>query len=83
MGPGTLFRERGRSGVGGRAPKASVHKNIVFSPNMNRYDARALYGEETTFCETWAEVLAILEQKHGASAKVCVLPCGAIQYGGG
>ena len=35
MGPGTLFRERGRSGVGGRAPKASVHKNIVFSPNMS------------------------------------------------
>jgi len=84
MGPGTLFRERGRSGVGGRAPKpTAVHKNIVFSPNMNRYDARALYGEETAFCKTWPEVLAILEQKHGASAKVCVLPCGAIQYGGG
>ena len=80
MGPGTLFRMRGsRSGAGGvvRQTKAL---DIVFSPGLNRHDVRAQIGAHVQFCKTWPEVIATLERKHGATAKVCVFPCGSIQY---
>ena len=82
MGPGTLFKKTAKSGIGGRLNSIPPVQRIVFSPNLNVYDARALFGEGVTFCKTWPEGLRILERKHGASAKVCVFPCGAIQYGG-
>ena len=81
MMPGTWFRTRGRSGVGGRVRRVQV-REVVFSPNLNKYDVRAQYGEQTIFCKTWPEVLGVLEQAHGGSARACVFPCGAIQHGG-
>ena len=39
-----------------------------------------MYGEQIQFCQTWQDVLAILEKKYGASATVCVFPTGAMQY---
>ncbi len=80
MGPGTLFRMRGtRSGTGGTTRRARG-LDILFSPGMNRYDVRDQFGPHVQFCRTWDEVIAALRSKHGASAKVCVLPCGSIQY---
>ncbi|MFP3897635.1 MAG: lactate racemase domain-containing protein [Anaerolineales bacterium] len=80
MGPGTLYRERHiRPEVDDRPPK---HR-FIFSPNMNKYDARSLYGEEAIFCKTWDRLMETLMEIHGTSARACVFPCGAIQYGGG
>jgi hypothetical protein len=47
---------------------------------MNQYDVRAQYGDTTTFCKTWEELIATLERMHGPSPRVCVFPCGAIQH---
>jgi nickel-dependent lactate racemase len=86
MGPGTLFRMRGgRSGSGGTA-RQNRRIDFIFSPGMNRYDVQAQFGRradvglDLQFCKTWAELMEALERKHGASAKVGVFPCGAIQY---
>ena len=82
MGPGTLFRRISRrSGVGGRTSKAPQVRRIVFSPNLNKYDVHAQFGEEVIFCKTWSVVLDTLKKAHGA-AQVCVFPCGSIQHGG-
>jgi hypothetical protein len=81
MGPGTLFRNRGRSGTGGSDRGVPEIRRIVCSPNLNKYDVRAQFGESTIFCRTWLEVLEILEREHGSAARVAVFPCGAIQYG--
>jgi hypothetical protein len=56
-------------------------REIVFTPNMNRYDVRAQFGPDAIHYRTWPEVLADLERHHGASTKACVFPYGAIQYG--
>jgi hypothetical protein len=82
MGPGTLFKLRGRSTTGGREREAGKVKRIVVSPNLNKYDVRAQFGEEVVFCRTWEQARALLEADHGPQARVCVFPCGAIQYGG-
>ena len=85
MGPGTLFRNRGRAGTGGHGEAARNRprvNRIFFSPNMNKYDCRAQYGEETLFCKTWAAVLEALDGRYGPSPEVAVFPAGAIQYGG-
>ena len=82
MMPGTQFRTRGRSGVGGRERPVPQVRQVVFSPNLNKYDVRALFGEHVIFCKTWPEVLAVLKEAHGGSARACVLPCGAMQHGG-
>ncbi|MBC7237189.1 MAG: DUF2088 domain-containing protein [Chloroflexi bacterium] len=83
MGPGTLFRQRAqRSGTGGRVTRVPVVTRVIFSPNLNKYDVRNQFGEEAIFCKTWPEVLQVLQDKHGAQAKVGVFPYGAIQYGG-
>lgn len=82
MGPGTLFKLRGRSTTGGRERDAGRVKRIVVSPNLNKYDVRAQFGEEVVFCRTWEQARALLEADHGPQARVCVFPCGAIQYGG-
>lgn len=81
MGPGTLIRLR-TTGIVTRAvgDADSIHR-VVFSPGMNRYDARALFGEGVQFCKTWPEVLEVIQQRHGATARACVFPCGAMQYG--
>jgi hypothetical protein len=39
-----------------------------------------MYGEQIQFCQTWPDVLAILENKYGSSARICVFPTGAMQY---
>ena len=82
MGPGTTFRTRGRSGVGGRIRPVPQVRQIVFSPGMNKYDVRAQFGEHVLFCKTWPDVLTILQREHGESANVSVFPYGAIQHGG-
>jgi len=82
MGPGTTFKLLARSGVGGGVSPIPQVRQITFSPNMNKYDVRAMLGEDMLFCKTWPEVIAILEREYGESARVCVFPCGAIQYGG-
>jgi hypothetical protein len=80
MGPGTLFRNRGhRSGTGGTTRRARG-LDMLFSPGMNRYDVRDQFGPEVQFHKTWDALIAALQSKHGTQAKVCVLPCGSIQY---
>jgi nickel-dependent lactate racemase len=82
MMPGTTFRLRGtRSGTGGSEGREAKVQQIVFSPNLTRYEAKALFGEEAVLCKTWDETRALLEQTHGAKTKVAVFPTGAIQYG--
>ncbi len=81
MMPGTLFRERGRMQAQAYAHAAPKIRQILFSPGLTRYEARAQFGEETTFYKTWPEVVADLERTYGASAKVCVFPCGAMTHG--
>ena len=80
MGPGTLYRMReARSGTGGTLRRART-LDMIFSPGMNRYDVRDQFGPHVQFYKTWRELIAALESKHGAAARVCVLPCGLIQY---
>ncbi len=82
MGPGTTFRMRGtRSGTGGTVRRAKG-LDYIFSPGLNRYDVDDQFRgrEQIQFCKTWTELIAALERKHGPSAKVCVFPCGSIQY---
>jgi nickel-dependent lactate racemase len=78
MGPGTQLRLQQLA-----AQEGKVHwAGILFSPNLHPVDARAMYGERIQFCQTWSEVRMILEEKHGAAARVCVFPAGAMQYTG-
>jgi nickel-dependent lactate racemase len=80
MGPGTLFRMRGtRSGTGGTT-RRTKGLDMIFSPGLNRYDVRDQFGPHVQFYKTWDELIAALKSKHGAVAKVCVLPCGSIQH---
>lgn len=80
MGPGTLFRERGRTGRARRGGKTPP-QTVVFSPGLNKWDVVDLFGEDAVFFKTWPEVVAYLESKHGASPNVSVFPYGSIQYG--
>jgi nickel-dependent lactate racemase len=80
MGPGTMFRTRGRSGTGGRTRNIRGSMGIIYSPNLNQYDVRAQLGDRAQFCKTWDQLIETLKGKHGSSAKVCVFPCGAIQH---
>ena len=56
--------------------------DYIFSPGLNRYDVDDQWKgrEQIQFCKTWADLIAALERKHGTSARVCVFPCGSIQY---
>jgi len=81
MGPGTLFKEMGRTRAAAHAAEQPRLRELVFSPNMNRYDVRAQFGPDTIFCKTWSEVLADLEQHHGPGTRACVFPSGAMQHG--
>jgi nickel-dependent lactate racemase len=76
MGPGTQLRLRQLAAQEGKVKWAG----ILFSPNLHPADTRAMYGKQIQFCRAWPEVLAILENKHGTSARVCVFPTGAMQY---
>lgn len=81
MGPGTLFKERGRARMAAEGAERQRPREIVFTPNMNKYDVRAQFGPDVIHYRTWPEVLADLERHHGPAAKACVFPYGAIQYG--
>lgn len=82
FGPGTQLRERGTgSGFGGRARGRDDTRQILFSPNLTRYEVRSLYGDQVIFCKHWDEVIGVLEEIHGSSLRVGVFPCGALQYG--
>ena len=86
MGPGTLFRMAGkRSGTGGTVRQAK-ELDFIFSPGLNRYDVQAQFGSRADigarlqFCKTWDALIEALVAKHGPNARVCVLPCGSMQY---
>jgi hypothetical protein len=88
MGPGTLFRMAGRrSGTGGTV-RQSKGLDFIFSPGLNKYDVQAQFGSRVDigsalrFCKTWETLIDALVDKHGPSARVCVLPCGSMQYAG-
>jgi nickel-dependent lactate racemase len=81
MGPGTLYRLRHIRPQ--RRDDRPPTQQFVFSPNMNKYDVRSLYGDEAIFCKTWDQLMERLTEIHGPSPRACVFPCGAIQYGGG
>lgn len=82
LGPGTYLRTKRGTGRGAwPVGDAKDVQAIVFSPGVNRQDVRSLYGDDMPLCQTWPEVLEILQRRHGGSAKVCVFPCGAMQYG--
>jgi hypothetical protein len=77
LGPGTELRRQMLDN-----PRAKVHwADVVYSPNLGREDVRGLYGERAAFCRTWPQVIALLEKRHGRSARVTVFPCGAIREG--
>ncbi len=84
MGPGTIFRQRARESIGaamtGGTSGELRARNILFAPGVNAREVRLLYGEQYTFCKTWDAVRAVLEERHGASARVCVFPYGALQH---
>lgn len=81
MGPGTLFKERGRARAAAGGVERPPMREIVFTPNMNKYNVRAQFGPDVIHYRTWAEVLADLERHHGPGTKACLFPYGAIQYG--
>ena len=81
LGPGTLLRGRGDSGFGGRTGARPEAQQILFSPNLNRYDVRSLYGDRVRFCKTWNKVIEVIATRHGDSPRVAIFPCGALQYG--
>jgi lactate racemase len=87
MGPGTFFRQRTRASVGaamtGGKAKEIQARNILFAPGVNAREVRVLYEDQYLFCKTWEEVRATLEERHGASARICVFPYGALQHAAG
>ncbi len=70
LGPGTALRGK---------PGRRTERTILFSPGVNKWDCRSLFGDDVIFCKTWAAVLAELEKHHGAGAEVAVFKAGAIQ----
>ena len=70
LGPGTALR--------GKPGKRST-RTILFSPGINHWDSKLLFGEDTIFCKSWPEVIEQLQKYHGAEAAVDVFPAGAIQ----
>ncbi len=70
LGPGTALRGK---------PGRPARRTILFSPNINKWDAALLFGEGVIFCKTWEAVLSELEKHHGAGAKASVFPAGALQ----
>lgn len=70
LGPGTALRGK---------PGRPARRTILFSPNINNWDAALLFGEGIIFCKTWEAVLSELEKHHGPGAHVSVFPAGALQ----
>lgn len=87
MGPGTFFRRRTGRQVGaaltGSTAQEVQARNILFAPGVNAREVRLLYGDQYMHCRTWAEVVAALVAHHGATARVVVFPCGALQHAAG
>lgn len=90
QGGQTLHQLRGRFGTdyGGRiyAP-VSIYKRIgnvgriiAIAPQLSRYDRDTIGPpEKTTVCDTWAEALAELAERHGTGTKVGVYPYAPLQ----
>ncbi len=91
MGPGTIFRQRtgrqvGAALTGSGAKEVQAHGDptaILFAPGVNAREVRLLYGDQYIHCRTWDEVLPILQERHGPTAKVGVFPYGALQHAAG
>ncbi|MFH1084504.1 MAG: lactate racemase domain-containing protein [Chloroflexota bacterium] len=83
MGPGTFFRQRTGRQVGaaltGSGAREVQARNILFAPGVNAREVRLLYGDQYVHCRTWEEVLVLLRERYGDTAKVGVFPCGALQ----
>jgi nickel-dependent lactate racemase len=81
LDPGGIIR--GRRKATGKETVSAIPpvRQVYFSPYMNRYDIRELFGEHAVGCRTWDEVLATLSAHHGPGTRVSVFPYGALQYG--
>ena len=73
----------GRGAHRQRRAKRCRHSNILFAPGVNAREVRLLYGDQYLYCTTWDEVLAMLEARYGAHARVGVFPYGALQHAAG
>jgi nickel-dependent lactate racemase len=80
MGPGTLFRELGRARSASNVAGSAQRRELLFSPNLNHYDVHSLYGQGMLFFKTWESLLTDLRAHHGPGSRVCVFPCGPMQY---
>lgn len=81
MGPGTLYRMMTRARASARNTERPCLREIIFAPTLNKYDVRNQFGPEMIHYTAWEDVLADLTEHYGPSAKACVFPYGAIQYG--
>lgn len=55
------------------------HGLIIFSPSLASLEARHLYPADTVVFETWPQVVAELQRRHGPAATVNLYPVAALQ----
>jgi len=82
---------RGAHGMfapGGRLYREPLRKRwlrerglIVYSPGVSEEEVRSMFWKGYPFCQTWGEVLKILEQAFPNHCRVAVFPCGSLQLG--
>jgi nickel-dependent lactate racemase len=56
---------------------------VVYSPNLTEGDIERFCPRGTLLCKDWPSLIQMLEGLHPGQARVIVLPCGALQLGGG
>jgi len=62
-------------------PPPNVRRIIIFTPHIDRAGANWMGPPESIFwAKTWPEVLELLAEKHGDTAKVAVVPDATLQY---
>jgi nickel-dependent lactate racemase len=77
MGPGMALGQNYPQSSPRRA--VAPRDMIVFSPGINVNDLSPAAREDVTFCNSWVQVMAALQRKHGDRARVAVFPCSAMQ----
>jgi nickel-dependent lactate racemase len=70
LGPGTALRGEARP---------QQRRTFLFSPGVNEYDCRALYGDHVSWFRHWDELIERLTAIHGSQAKAALFPAGALQ----
>lgn len=56
---------------------------IVYSPNLTQGDIERFCPPGTLLFKEWSGLIEMLERVHPGRARAVVLPCGALQLGGG